>query len=109
MQIDTTSDPNIQALTKGLMRLAGVVNEMRAKLNEPQIPPQVIINVPEQLAPQITVNVPEQPAPIVNVEPQVTVNVPEQPAPVVNVKMPPRKPLHVTRDRDGRISGIEEK
>ncbi len=70
-----------------------LVKARKALIEQPFEPSQPIIQV----------NIPEQPAP------QVVVNVPEQKPPVVNVNLPPKKPMRVTRDRDGRISGIEEK
>ena len=41
-------------------------------------------------------------------DPSITINnvVPEQQPPVVNVNLPPRPPLKVERDEQGRVSGL---
>jgi len=60
-----------------------------------------VINIPAPI-----VNVQAAQAPVVNN----TVNVPEQPAPIVNVNMPEpeKKSARVTRDAQGKITGMDE-
>jgi hypothetical protein len=77
-------------------------------INVPEQPaPQITVNVPLQAPPNIYVNVPEQQAPVIYNTP------PTQSAPNVTVSTPalvaekPKK-FTVTRDGQGKISGIEE-
>jgi hypothetical protein len=84
--------------------------------------PQIIVNVPAQAAP--IVNVQAAPAPIVNFTmpeipaAQFTYNEVEQPAPVINVAAPqvtvqaelkqPKRKMKITRDNDGKMTGMED-
>lgn len=73
--------------------------------------PSVIVNVPAPVV-NVEVSPAEQPAPIVNVQPpevQVTVEVPTVDVTVTpNLTLPESEPvsLTVTRDKNGRISGV---
>ena len=77
--------------------------------------PVINVNVPQQAPPTVNVNVPEQKTPMIVMPeqqpPVVNVNVPKQERPIVNVNIPEDKPKKatVTRDHQGKITGIEEK
>ena len=102
--INLSDDPLIKALITAVNSLLDAENERRKSADQM---PQIVINVPEQPAPvinytppEITVNVPKQDAP----------NITVQPAPVT-IQKPQSKPSNfvVQRNRDGMITGIEEK
>jgi hypothetical protein len=125
-----------KALQETLTRLSDarrdeVPNPVNVTIHMPQGPaPEVtvnnqidgpIVNVPQQETPEITVNVPQGPAPEVTVNntvtsPEVTVNVPQALAPEVTVNVnpeivlpKPNKEITVTRDSDGKITGLQTK
>jgi hypothetical protein len=69
-------------------------------------PPNVVVNVPQQLAPNVVVNVPQQPAPVVNVAPPEVKIENKVEVPEIQVLSPPSK-VRVRRDGTGRITSLE--
>ena len=109
MQLDISKDPLIKSLVEAVNALLDAENERRFKSIEPLLPPVINITMPEMLPAQVTVNV--DPTPVtINVPKQDAPNITVQPAPVT-IQKPAKKPSNfvVQRNKDGNITGIEEK
>lgn len=109
MQFDISKDPLIKSLVEAVNALLDAENERRLKAVEPPIMPQITVNVPQQAAPNVMVTV--EPTPItVNVPQQAAPNITVEPAPVT-IQKQAKKPAAfvINRNRDGAITGIEEK
>jgi HK97 family phage portal protein len=106
----TTPDIHVDVAAADMSGMTEAIADLATR---PQPAPEITVNTPEITVPPAQVNFAEGSiqSPDVIVHPaNVTVTVPEQKAPVVNVSMPePRKVKRtLTRDKNGRITGVAE-